>query len=67
MRPSTATVVGGFAVLLGGVWFIQGIGLMRGSFMTGSRLWLFIGLVVALGGFAVLGNAVRAHRNGTRD
>jgi hypothetical protein len=38
-----------------------------GSFMTGSRLWLFIGLVVALGGFALLANAVRAARRGPRD
>jgi hypothetical protein len=67
MRGSTSTVIGGFAVLLGGVWFFQGIGLVRGSFMTGSHLWLFIGLVVALGGFAVLGNAVRARRHGPRD
>ena len=66
MRGSTATVVGGFAVLLGGVWFFQGIGLLGGSFMTGSRLWLFIGLVVALGGFALLGRAVRAARRGPR-
>jgi hypothetical protein len=67
MRGSTSTVIGGFAVLLGGVWFFQGIGLVRGSFMTGSHLWLFIGLVVALGGFAVLGNAVRARRKGPGD
>ncbi|HTK66398.1 MAG TPA: hypothetical protein VL595_28740 [Pseudonocardia sp.] len=67
MRGTTATVVGGFAVLLGGLWFLQGIGLVGGSFMTGSRLWLFIGLIVALAGFAVLGNAVRAGRRGPRD
>jgi hypothetical protein len=66
MRTSTTTVVGGFAVLLGGLWFLQGIGLVGGSFMTGSRLWLFIGLVVALGGFALLGNAVRTARRGPR-
>lgn len=64
MRGSTASIVGGFAVLLGGVWFFQGLGLVRGSFMTGSRLWLFIGLVVALGGFALLAKAVRAARRG---
>lgn len=65
MRGTTAMVVGGFAVLLGGLWFFQGIGVVGGSFMTGSRLWLFIGLVVALGGFALLGNAVRAARKGS--
>jgi hypothetical protein len=67
MRGSTATVVGGLAVLLGGLWFLQGIGLVGGSFMTGSRLWLFIGLVVALGGFALLGKAVRTGRGGPRE
>ncbi|HEY9413274.1 MAG TPA: hypothetical protein VIQ30_00820 [Pseudonocardia sp.] len=67
MRQSTATVGGVLAVLLGGLWFFQGIGVVGGSFMTGSRLWLFIGLVVALGGFALLANAVRAARRGPRD
>lgn len=67
MRGTTGAVVGLFAVLLGGLWFLQGIGAVGGSFMTGSRLWLFIGLVVALGGFALLGNVLRASRREPRD
>ena len=51
-------------MLLGGLWFLQGIGVVGGSFMTGSRLWLFIGLVVLLGGLGLLGRALAAGRRG---
>lgn len=45
-------VVGILASLLGAVWIGQGIGLIRGSFMTGEPLWAGIGagvLVVGVG------------------
>jgi hypothetical protein len=29
-------IIGGLAVLVGGVWIGQGTGLIKGSFMTGS-------------------------------
>jgi hypothetical protein len=38
-------IIGGLAVLVGGVWIGQGAGLIKGSFMTGSRTWLAIGLL----------------------
>jgi hypothetical protein len=47
-------VVGILATLVGGVWFFQGIGVIGGSFMTGDRLWLFIGLVVAVAGISLI-------------
>jgi len=46
-------------VLLGGLFFLQGIGVVGGSTMTGERLWVFIGLVMLLGGLAVLITGVR--------
>jgi hypothetical protein len=38
-------IIGGLAVLVGGVWIGQGAGLIKGSFMTGSPTWLAIGLL----------------------
>ena len=45
--------------LMGGVWVGQGLGYIKGSFMTGDMKWFWIGvtLIVAalvLGGAAVL-------------
>ena len=35
---------------LGGLWSLQGLGLVKGSFMTGQTQWLYIGLVTMLVG-----------------
>ncbi|RVD54737.1 hypothetical protein EN828_30540 [Mesorhizobium sp. M2D.F.Ca.ET.185.01.1.1] len=35
---------------LGALWSLQGLGLVQGSFMTGQRQWLYIGLVTMLVG-----------------
>jgi len=51
--------VGAVCLLVGAVWFLQGVGVIGGSFMTDSTLWLVIGLVVALVGVALLGLWVR--------
>jgi hypothetical protein len=40
-------------MLAGAVWILQGAGVLPGSFMTGQRLWLFIGIIVALIGLAL--------------
>jgi hypothetical protein len=47
-------VVGALLVLLGGLWTLQGVGVVGGSFMTGSRLWLVIGLILVVAGVALL-------------
>jgi hypothetical protein len=55
-------VLGALGVLLfviGGVWTLQGAGLLGGSFMTGSRTWLVIGLLVLIGGLALISSSVR--------
>ena len=49
-----ARIVGVLFVLLGGLWTLQGFGVVGGSFMTGSRLWLVIGLVLVVAGVALL-------------
>ncbi|MDX8467724.1 hypothetical protein RFM26_18695 [Mesorhizobium sp. VK23B] len=35
---------------IGVLWSLQGLGLVPGSFMTGQRQWLYIGLVTVLVG-----------------
>ena len=49
-----ALIIGGLAVLVGAVWIGQGAGLIKGSFMTGSRTWLAIGLLCLVGGLLVI-------------
>jgi hypothetical protein len=43
------------ALLAGGVFFFQGIGIIPGSFMTGRSEWSVIGAALALGAVALLG------------
>lgn len=59
------TIVGAVALAIGAVWAGQGANLIPGSFMTGDRNWLGIGLLVALGGILVLVFALRRPRGGS--
>ena len=48
-------ILGGLMILMGGVWLLQGIGILPGSFMTGQMLWAVIGAVLlAVGGLLVI-------------
>ncbi len=47
-------IVGVLVFLVGVVWFFQGIGVIKGSFMTGSTQWLLIGLVCVIIGAGLL-------------
>ncbi len=42
-----AIVIGVILGLVGAVWLLQGIGVVKGSFMTGQPIWAIIGLVAA--------------------
>jgi hypothetical protein len=52
-------LVGGIAILAGAVWILQGSGVLPGSFMTGQRMWLIIGIVVGIVGLALAYNGIR--------
>lgn len=52
-------VIGGIAILAGGIWILQGTGVLPGSFMTGQRMWLIIGIIVAIVGVALAYNGIR--------
>ena len=57
------TIVGIFGILLivvGVVWFFQGIGVLPGSFMTGQTTWAVAGFLAAISGIAL----VRTWRRG---
>ena len=48
-------ILGGLMILIGGVWLLQGIGVLPGSFMTGQVFWAIMGAVLlAVGGLVVL-------------
>jgi hypothetical protein len=43
-------IVGALCLLMGGVWFLQGINIIPGSFMTGQTKWaVYGGLLLAAG------------------
>lgn len=52
-------IVGGLMVLMGGVWTLQGIGLLPGSFMTGQTFWAVAGLLTLVAGAALCYAATR--------
>jgi hypothetical protein len=42
-------------ILMGGVWLLQGINILPGSFMSGQMFWAIMGAVfMAVGGLLVL-------------
>jgi hypothetical protein len=41
-------------LLVGVVWFFQGVGVIEGSFMTGEAVWAAIGAVCVVAGLALL-------------
>ena len=51
---SVLIVIGVVATLVGLVFAGQGLNLIPGSFMTGDRTWLVIGLIVALVGVVLV-------------
>lgn len=51
--------VGVLAILTGLVFTFQGAGVLPGSFMTGQRMWLVIGIVVAVIGLGLALNGLR--------
>ena len=52
-------VVGVLMVLMGAIWFLQGINVLPGSFMTWQIKWAVYGACLALGGLLVLTRANR--------
>jgi hypothetical protein len=49
-------------IAVGGVWVFQGIGSLKGSFMTGSPFWAVVGAVCAVAGVVLLIAAIGRDR-----
>jgi uncharacterized membrane protein HdeD (DUF308 family) len=47
-------LVGAFLIVSGCVWFLQGVNVIPGSFMTGQRIWAVYGIVSAILGALVI-------------
>ena len=47
-------LIGVLLIVVGAVWTIQGYGTLKGSFMTGSPIWMWIGIACIIAGVIVL-------------
>jgi hypothetical protein len=47
-------LVGALLMLFGGVWFLQGVNVLLGSFMSGQTRWAVIGGLAVVAGIALL-------------
>ena len=56
--------VGVIALLVGAVFAGQGANLIPGSSMTGERMWLYIGLILAIVGIVLIALGLRRPGSG---
>ena len=47
--------IGVILLLFGSVWFLQGVGALPGSFMTGSQFWAAAGVLAVVVGLILIG------------
>jgi hypothetical protein len=52
-------IVGVLLCVVGGVWFFQGIGVLKGSFMTGEGFWTLVGVILWAYGLRMIVRSVR--------
>ena len=52
-------IMGALLVLAGGVWFLQGVGVLPGSFMSGQTRWAVRGVLAVVAGIVLLITANR--------
>lgn len=46
-------IIATILILIGGVWFLQGVNVLPGSFMTGQPQWALYGGLAVLAGIGV--------------
>lgn len=52
-------IIGVLLVICGGVWLLQGINILPGSFMTGQTKWAIYGAIALIAGIVMLISATR--------
>ena len=52
-------VIGATLVLVGGIWIVQGAGLLKGSFMTDHSFWAWMGVLAILLGLPIIRQGFR--------
>ncbi len=53
------TIIGVLLILVGGVWILQGVNVLPGSFMTGQIRWAIYGGIAVVAGILLI---VRAQK-----
>jgi uncharacterized membrane protein HdeD (DUF308 family) len=61
MRMGRA-LAGAALIVLGAVWTLQGYGTVTGSFMTGSPVWMWIGIACVIAGVILVVTARSSRR-----
>jgi hypothetical protein len=56
-------VLGVLLILVGGLWTLQGLGIVGGSVMSGVTLWAIIGPVVLIIGLVIAFLGIRRRRD----
>jgi hypothetical protein len=59
----TLNIVGSILVLFGAIWFLQGINVLPGSFMTGQIQWAVYGGIAVAAGTSLLLAANRQRKS----
>ena len=62
----TLNIFGVLLVLTGAIWFLRGINILPGSFMTGQIRWAVCGGIAVVAGIALLFIANRRRLDGVR-
>jgi hypothetical protein len=66
VQVRTRFAIGGALLLVGAVWFGQGVGWIGGSFMSGEAVWAVIGAITMLFALTLLSGPKR-HRGAEND
>jgi len=61
----TLNIVGAILIIFGAIWFLQGINILPGSFMTGQIRWAVYGAIAAAAGIGLILAARRRQRRPT--
>jgi hypothetical protein len=58
--------LGALMIVVGGVWALQGFGVLPGSVMSGVALWAIVGPILVLVGVALLAWGIARRRRRAR-